>query len=107
VVDFERKARSSCLLKLESGNEKSYKIIARHELDRIFKDGSWEEFYKKYPTAGGVWTLSRPGYNPTRNEAVLCVSHVCGSLCGTSHLYFLVKQNNHWKVQNRLILWIS
>ena len=106
IVDFERKAHSSCVLKPQFGDAGSYKIIAQEELDDIFK-GGWECFYKKYPAAGGVWTFSRPGYNPTRNEAVLDVGHMCGSLCGTGHLYFLTKQNGEWKVQNRLMLWIS
>jgi hypothetical protein len=109
IVDFERKARSSCVLNPQFGDVKSYKIITREELDNIFKknDGGWEEFYKKYPEAGGVWAFSRPGYNSARNEAVLSVSHACGMLCGTGHLYFLAKQKTQWTVVNRLMLWIS
>jgi hypothetical protein len=106
MSDFERKAHSSCVLKPQFGDAESYKIITQEELDNIFK-GGWEGFYKKYPEAGGVWTFSRPGYNPARNEAVLDVGHACGMLCGTGHLYFLTKQNGEWKVQNRLMLWIS
>jgi len=107
IVDFERKARSSCVLKPQFGDVESYKVITQAELDNIFKEGGWEDFYKKYPKAGGVWTFSRPGYNSARNEAVLSVGHACGSLCGTGHLYFLAKQNNQWTVLNRLMLWIS
>src|SRR5258708_125572 len=107
VVDFERKARSSCVLQPQFGNATSYKLITRGELDKVFKGGRWQDFYKKYPEAGGVWSFSRPGYNSARNEAVLSVGHGCGELCGTGHLYFLVKQNGEWKVQNRLMLWIS
>jgi hypothetical protein len=107
VADFERTARSSCVLKPQSGDATSYKLISKEELDKAFNEGDWQGFYKKYPDAGGVWTFSRPGYNSARNEAVLSVSHSCGSLCGTGHLYFLAKQNGQWKVQNRLMLWIS
>jgi hypothetical protein len=107
VVDFERKARSSCILKPRFGDAWSYKVIDPEELEKIFKEGQWEGFYKKYPAAGGVWTFSRPGYNSARNEAVLYVSHVYGMLCGTGHLYFIAKQNDQWAVKNRLMLWIS
>jgi hypothetical protein len=93
-------------LKPQFGDAGYYKLLTQEELDNISK-GGWEDFYKKYPEAGGVWTFSRPGYNPARNEAVLSVSHWCGDLCGTGHLYFLTKQNGEWKVQNRLMLWIS
>jgi hypothetical protein len=106
VADFERKARSSCALNPESGAT-HYKLISKQELDDVFKEGSWSNFYMKYPDAGGIWTFSRPGYNSTHNEAVLAVSHACGELCGTGHLYFLTKRDGQWKVQNRLMLWIS
>jgi hypothetical protein len=107
IADFERKARSSCALKPEYGDAMHYKLISKEELDKAFKEGGWSDFYKKYPDAGGVWTFSRPGYNSARNEAVLSVSHACGELCGTGHLYFLTKLDGQWKVQNRLMLWIS
>ena len=107
VVDFERKARSTCVLNPQFAEGKSYKIITQGELDTAVKDGGWQAFYKKYPEAGGTWTFSRPGYNSGRSEAIVCVSHWCGELCGTGHLYFLAKQNGQWKVQNRLMLWIS
>ena len=107
VADFERKARSSCALKPEYGDAMHYKLISKEELDKAFHEGGWSDFYKKYPDAGGVWTFSRPGYNSARNEAVLSVSHACGELCGTGHLYFLTKRDGQWKVQNRLMLWIS
>jgi len=107
LVDFERKAHSSCALKLQFADAVSSRVITKEELDKIFKEGQWENFYKKYPEAGGVWQFSRPGYNSARNEAVLYVSHTCGILCGTGHLYFLVKQNAQWTVKNRLMLWIS
>jgi hypothetical protein len=66
-----------------------------------------QQFYKQYPEADLYWIFSRPGYNSSRTEALLDVTHWCGELCGTGHLYFLAKQNGKWKVQNRLMLWIS
>lgn len=107
LVNFERKGRSSCVLKPEFSDAAPYKLITQQELADAFKEGGWENFYRRYPEAGGVWTLSRPGYNSARSEAVLSVSHGCGLLCGTGHLYFLAKQNNEWVVVNRLMLWIS
>ena len=107
VADFERKARGSCPLNLQLGDANSYRIVTKEELDRAFKGAGWEQFYKQYPEAGGYWIFSRPGYNSSRTEAVLSVAHWCGVLCGTGHLYFLTKRDGQWKVQNRLMLWIS
>jgi hypothetical protein len=107
VLDFRSKARSSCTLNSEVANTKSYRIITKEELEKAFKGAGWEQFYKQYLEAGGYWIFSRPGYNSSRTEALLDVTHWCGQLCGTGHLYFLTKQNGQWKVQNRLMLWIS
>jgi hypothetical protein len=109
VADFEEKARSSCTVEPHFGDPQSYEMITAEELDKTFKkDGrGWEEFYKRHPKAAGFWEFSRPGYNATRDEAVLYVGHSCGDLCGTGHLYFLAKQDNQWAVKNRLMLWIS
>jgi hypothetical protein len=70
----------------------------------------WEGFYKKYPKSAGFWQFSRPGYNFTRDEALLYVGHSCGGLCGTGHLDLLSQQNEQngqWTVKNRMMLWIS
>jgi hypothetical protein len=107
--DLIIKAQSSCPVKPQFGDRRSYSMITRDELDRIFKKGpgGWGAFYKRHPKAGGIWAFSRPGYNAAEDEAVLYVSHSCGGLCGTGHLYFLVKQNGQWTVKNRTMLWIS
>ena len=107
VADFELKAQSSCLLNPQFVDGQSYKVITRGELDKVFRRGGWQDFYKEYPDAGGYWIFSRAGFNSARNEAVLSVSHWCGELCGAGHLYLLAKQNGRWKVQNQLMLWVS
>lgn len=107
--DFVVKAKSLCSVKPQFGDSQSYTLINHDELEKTFKKGpkGWDNFYKKYPKAAGFWTFSRPGYNAAEDEAVLYVSHSCGGLCGTGHLYFLAKKNGAWSVTNRTMLWIS
>jgi hypothetical protein len=109
IADFKAKSNSVCAVEPKFGDPKSYRIITREEIDKTFtKDGGgWERFYIKYPQSAGFWSFSRPGYNSSRDEAVLFVGHSCGDLCGTGHLYFLTKENGKWGVKNRLLLWIS
>lgn len=85
------------------------------EFDRLFyearqsdpeKDG-WEIFYKKYPTSGGIITLSRVGFNKEKSQALMFVSHGCGSLCGEGNYILLIKKDNVWKVEQKLMMWIS
>jgi len=108
--DYAERAHGACTVKPEFGDPNSYKIIERDEVDGFFKKGvgrGWQEFYSKYPKSAGYWQFSRPGYNSSRDEAMLYVGHSCGGLCGTGHLYLLSKQNGKWTVKNRVMLWIS
>jgi hypothetical protein len=108
--DYADKAHTTCAVGPEFGDPKSYKIIARDEVNNFFRKGvgrGWQDFYKKYLKSAGYWQFSRPGYNSTRDEALLYVVHSCGGRCGTGDLYLLSKQNGQWTVKNRLALWIS
>ena len=107
--DYAAKAGSRCPIKPEFGDPNSYKIIASDDVKSLFEKGGgwWPEFYRRYPKSAGYWQFSRPGYNTARDEAVLYVSHSCGGLCGTGHLYLLSKQDGKWTVKNRVMLWIA
>jgi hypothetical protein len=114
-ADYKNKSGFACPLIDGWGDSKLYRPIRHTELGRYFSkpprkghDG-WEEFYKAHPQAAGFWTFSRPGFNNDRTEAVLYVTHSCGWLCGTGHLYFLTRESSgsKWTVKNRLFLWIS
>ena len=111
--DFESRGKEECTLKEGWGDPKMYRPLSSGEVASYFdvkrrkKHDGWKDFYAKHPRAAGFWTFSRPGYNHANDEAVLYVTHSCGWLCGTGHLYFLAKQDGQWRVKNRLFLWIS
>ena len=109
LQDYQKKAQSVCTIVPGFGDPQSYKIISNAEIDRDFHKGhhGWEKFYEKHPKSAGLWRFSRPGYNSAGDEALMYVSHSCGWLCGTGHLYLLSKENGEWTVKNRLMLWIS
>lgn len=109
VMDFHKKAKLSCPLQQSLPSAHPYTFISDKDVEALFKPGSpgWEEFYRKFPNTGGFWSFSSPGYNQQHTEALLYVSHACGDLCGTGHLYLLRKEDGKWIVKNRLMLWIS
>lgn len=110
AADLKTKVHDHCPVSSGFGDPNYYKIVSSHEIDEFFKQGvggGWTSFYKKYPNAAGFWQFSRPGYDSAHDEAVLYVSHSCGGLCGTGHLYLLAKENGQWVVKNRVMLWIS
>lgn len=106
---FKLRAHDLCRVEDKLHPAISHKMVNHSELANMFKKGAdgWDKFYQLYPDAAGFWDFSSPGYNKARNEAVLYVGHHCGGLCGTGHLFFLVKEDGQWKVKNRLMLWIS
>ena len=112
VADFTSKKGDRCSVHAGFGNQKAYSIIEAAETESYFdrkkgnRDG-WKVFYERHPNAAGYWQFSRPAYNASADEALVYVSHSCGWLCGTGHLYLLAKENDQWKVKNRVMLWIS
>lgn len=111
-ADYEAKSKDSCRLKAGWGDARLYTPVRSEEVSGYFKcdrkhgDG-WQAFYENHPKAAGYWSFSRPGYDAAHDEALVYVTHSCGWLCGTGHVYLLSKQNGRWKVKNRLFLWIS
>ncbi len=112
IADFTSKKGARCPVDAGFGDQGTYSIIGADETESFFdrkkgdRDG-WKVFYEKYPRAAGFWQFSRPGSNKSADEALVYVSHSCGWLCGTGHLYLLARENGQWKVKNRVILWIS
>ena len=53
VLDFQRKARSSCPLNSELANAKSYRIITKKELENAFKAEGWQQIRRQYPEEAG------------------------------------------------------
>jgi hypothetical protein len=104
---FKSRALDLCHIEPKLHTVDPHKLVDHGKLEQMFKKGGWDEFYRTYPNAGGFWDFSHPGYNKAQNEAVLYVGHYCGGLCGTGHLFFLVKDGGQWRVKNRLMLWIS
>jgi hypothetical protein len=109
MADFRQKYGDECEVEAHLSDSVPYSLVTRQELDKTFKrgPGGWNRFYKQHPRAAGYWDFSRPGYNPSEDEAVLYVGHYCGGLCGTGHLYLLRKSDGKWRVVGRSMLWIS
>ncbi len=69
--------------------------------------GTWAEFEIEYPESGGVVHLSRVGFGADGDKALVLMGFRCGDLCGAGGLYLLVKEEDGWKVQQELMVWMS
>lgn len=74
---------------------------------RTSHEGGWEGFRKHYPNSRGLIRFSRVGFDPGRKQALLFVSSNCGALCGSGTYYFLVRENNDWRIKKEQLIWIS
>ena len=107
--DYRTKNKGSEQLKPAFDLKIKYTLVEKQVIDLIFKHGpdGWPAFYKKYPDSGGYLRLSRVGFNRKTVQALIYVEHGCGGLCGTGHYVFLVKGQEGWKVNKKIMAWIS
>ena len=68
---------------------------------------SWKQFYEEYPGAQGILTISRVGFNPDKNEAVVYIQNVASLIVASGKLFFLTKKNGSWEFQTEKMIWFS
>lgn len=107
VDDFNRKNEKACkiagvklLARIPAG--KRVTVISAEEVRSIFaspsgKGGGWDEFRKRYPFAGEIAYLSRPGFNPDRTKAVMEVRMQAGYEMGVGYRVYLEKSSKTGK----------
>ena len=76
-------------------------------LTNIDFDEAWRRFYSRYPASGGYIRLSRVGFNKTSDQALVSTAWMCNTLCGEGNFVVLVKQGGLWKVQQKVVTWVS
>jgi len=91
--------------------DKPVTIITSEELLSYRDPGDinhfWTELYKKYPNSTGTFGFSSIGFNTDKTQAIVQVEHLYASLGADGILYYLVKDNNGWKIIRELSSWVS
>jgi hypothetical protein len=86
-------------------------FLSQLEHDQIFRsatsDTGWEAFRTTFPELSGYLTLSRVGFNPAMDEAVVWVTEACGRTCGAGNIYYMVKRFYGWRISKVIQVWIS
>lgn len=108
VKDYTAKNNKPVRLKDSFKLNIKHVLVDKQEIVKIFKGpGSWEDFYKRYPDSSGLIVLSRVGFNPAMNQAMIYIEHSCGGLCGTGHYVLLEKTSDNWRVVQQIMVWVS
>jgi len=61
---------------------------------------TWRGFYRTFPGARDLMTLSKPGYAQSGEVALVYISQECGGLCGYSQYITLRRINGEWKISH-------
>ena len=67
----------------------------------------WEVFYNRYPQAPGITTLSRVGFNPAFNQALVYIGTQSNWLAGAGCYLLLKKADGAWSIDQQVLTWIS
>ena len=85
-----------------------YRLVTENTFHSIRHDvGDWPRYYRQYPGAQGILTLSRVGFSPDGEQALFYVSNVCGGLCATGSFVVAQRHETKWAVIQEMIVWVS
>jgi hypothetical protein len=106
IEDFNKNNADRQKLLNIPGLEATDVLISDNELDDIFQNGWWPEFYKRFPNSSGYISLSSIGFSQNENTAFLYASSIQGGLAGAGYV-ILLQKTDLWKVVKTLMVWIS
>ena len=81
-----------------------YMLISKEELNYFFSahGGRWEAFNERYPNSQGVAAVSRVGFNPEMNQALVYRSNSYADTGGGRGYIMLTKENGIWTIKKFL-----
>jgi len=110
IDDFKHKNEQSIALEPRFSLPVKQSLISERQLDHYFGEhrrGQWREFDKRHPNSFGYVRLSRVGFNPEHNRALLYADLDCGNLCGEGYYVLVAKNGPAWSVVYTDGLWVS
>jgi len=91
-------------------NGAAYVLLSQADKDKLFTrdlQGSWQRFHSAYPSAPGLLTFSRPGFNVDQTQALVYFQNGNGPLDAAGYAVLLSRQAGGWVVQKQLMIWIA
>ena len=113
IADFKAKNTHRFQLDRNLPGIDSYKLVSPEELNKLW-DGckagqtcGWDSFYSKYPDSSGIVNVSRVGFSPSGDDALVYLGHRSHWKAGTGYLVLLHKNNGEWTVVKSVVVWMS
>jgi hypothetical protein len=109
--DYLERNRESYKLSNSFPLKEKYVLVEYGKVEKFFDnpdfDEAWKNFYKRYPASNGYIALSRVGFNPEKNQALVYMAWMCNSRCGEGKLVLMSKRDGKWKVEKHYTIWVS
>ncbi|MEM7145204.1 MAG: hypothetical protein AAF591_08705 [Verrucomicrobiota bacterium] len=103
-------ARSLCDRNIDGGSiREMWKLDVGHVgfdevlMSEVFLENSdkvdlgWDTFYKMFPNASGLITLSRPGFSEDGSIGIIYMGVSGGALAGHGRLYVVERRDGRWE----------
>lgn len=84
-------------------------LLSEERMDEIFwgSGGGWSEFYSLYPGSTGTVDFSRVGFNKDKTQALVYFGNQSYYTAGAGYYIMLSKEEEEWKIVDRVMVWIS
>ncbi|MDQ3749432.1 MAG: hypothetical protein M3367_10550 [Acidobacteriota bacterium] len=103
----EKNKVSENLIYLSECGEKCL-LINHQEITKLFtKSNGWEELHKRYPTFRSLLTFSQIGFDGHKTKALVYMGYVNGMKAGEGFYFLLVKEEESWKIKEKINVWDS
>ena len=83
----------------------SYELLCAARYDYYTSGSNWDALYTAYKGAQGILSLSAPGYNAAKDEAVVYLRNVVSADRGEGYFVILKKEGADWNTKYRVRTW--
>ncbi len=107
-VDFYNKNKKTHFLS-DRLNRYNIKVISDSEFRCLLDAGrdndylGWDNYYRKYKFSNGILLFSRPGFNASKDKAIIKYAELYGIDGREWYLVVLEKRNNKWEIIHHIL----
>jgi hypothetical protein len=108
IKDFLERINTKALLNSDFKLKSSYVIETNEEIRQIFlQENGWTGLQKHYPGAVSMIKVSRVGFNPTQDQALVYLEITGEGHTGGGTFILLNHANGEWRIMQTLRAWIA
>lgn len=116
LEDFLAKNKTPVKITMPTNGPGRVELIAKNAVDEIFsrstrdkQPSGWNLFYQKFPGSTGLITVSRVGFDPQKNIAIVYLGEQSHFLAGHGSIRVLKREGKKWVTAGESIgpMWVS